>query len=358
MKISRSDTEYLKGIAILLMLGHHLFAFPERILSPSFFIPLPGGLNIEGLAGSFGKICVGVFLFLSGYGFAVSGLKGFRYYAEKVWRFLQVYWFYFAIFIPIGLVFFNHVTFFNSTTPRYEADPMLFILNASALTFSYNEEWWFVQPYLLLVLSAPLTLRLAKKPPVLIALSAALYNFAWILEWKGLNTPYISAVWIFRWQLPFVIGVLAAVWSARIEAALERMRRTSPVIIPVAAGTGTAFLWNRLHVTGLILATPLFLILCLELKRWMRGGWRLFTFTGGYSFPIWLTHSFFCYYYWQKAVYWPKYSPLVFLNLAVMSLAVCMAAEKLRAATFALPGRLRSAWTEYRMKRDGCRPES
>lgn len=31
MFINKSDSDYLKGIAISLMLIHHLFAFPERI---------------------------------------------------------------------------------------------------------------------------------------------------------------------------------------------------------------------------------------------------------------------------------------------------------------------------------------
>lgn len=341
MKIDRRETEYLKGIAILLMLGHHLFAFPDRILPPNFYIPIPGGLHLEETAGAFGKICVGIFLFLSGYGFAVNGVKPFRYYTEKIWRFFHVYWFYFILFIPIGLIFFSHVTFFNSSTPRYETKPLLFLLNFTALTFSYNEEWWFVQPYLLLVLSCPLTLRLAKKPAALLAAGIALYNLAWILESRGLNTPYVSAVWFCRWQLPFVLGILAVTWQTRITAMLTRAEGVSRILTAGVCAASTALLWHWLGQTGLILSTPLFICLCLQVKKMTGRGWELFVFLGGYSFPLWLTHSFICYYYWQNAVYWPKYSPLVFLNLTLMTLVICIAAEKFRAAIFAFPDVIR-----------------
>ena len=36
---------------------------------------------------------------------------------------------------------------------------------------------------------------------------------------------------------------------------------------------------------------------------------------------MWLTHSFFCYYWCQKLVFAPKYSPVIFLWLLALSYA-------------------------------------
>jgi hypothetical protein len=47
---------------------------------------------------------------------------------------------------------------------------------------------------------------------------------------------------------------------------------------------------------------------------------KIFTYLGEYSFPLWLVHSFFCYYYFQDIIYFPKWSPLVFMLLVTMSL--------------------------------------
>jgi peptidoglycan/LPS O-acetylase OafA/YrhL len=43
-------------------------------------------------------------------------------------------------------------------------------------------------------------------------------------------------------------------------------------------------------------------------------------YLGEYSFPLWLVHSFFCYYYFQDIIYFPKWSPFIFMLLITMSL--------------------------------------
>lgn len=62
---SREDTKLVKGFAILLMLYHHLFAFPNRIQDGSSYISLFSVLGIDSaeLLGLFGKMCVALFLF-------------------------------------------------------------------------------------------------------------------------------------------------------------------------------------------------------------------------------------------------------------------------------------------------------
>lgn len=44
---SREDTKLVKGFAIILMLYHHLFAFPNRIQDGSSYIPV---LEFSGIA--------------------------------------------------------------------------------------------------------------------------------------------------------------------------------------------------------------------------------------------------------------------------------------------------------------------
>jgi hypothetical protein len=343
VEIRKQDTDYLKGIAILLMFAHHLFAFPERILPPASYIPLIQGYHIEELFGSFGKICVAVFLFLSGYGFAINGKTSLKYYSEKVLRFFQIYWFYFALFIPIGFFFFPHVTFFYSTTPRFDHRPSLVILNALALTFSYNGEWWFVQPYLLLVISFPLTMKLAKKPVLLILASIAMFETATQMMRHGFDTPYISAVWLLLWQVPFMTGVLFALYRKQIGKAFI-FSRGKTGMIPVAVSlVFIPVIWHFYAIPGLMAATPFFLYLCLVLRRIAGEREMVLSFLGSLSFPMWLTHSFFCYYYWQKIVYYPRFSILVFINLTILTAATCFIAEKARIRIFALSAKTYTA---------------
>lgn len=67
--LSKRETQALHGLAILLMLYHHLFCIQTRI-HVSYYSLL--GRGIEEKAAWFGKICVAIFAFTSGYGLCKS----------------------------------------------------------------------------------------------------------------------------------------------------------------------------------------------------------------------------------------------------------------------------------------------
>ncbi len=66
-KFDKNVTSQMKALALLLMLEHHLWRHQEMIHY--------GAISYSGILeqiSSFGKICVGIFLFLSGYGLMAS----------------------------------------------------------------------------------------------------------------------------------------------------------------------------------------------------------------------------------------------------------------------------------------------
>lgn len=67
LTLSIYDTFVLKGIAILTMLFHHVYACP-----PDTAEPYSGVLLWLGILG---KVCVALFLFCSGYGLSVQFAK-------------------------------------------------------------------------------------------------------------------------------------------------------------------------------------------------------------------------------------------------------------------------------------------
>ena len=69
MEFTKRDTKFIKGVAICLMLYHHLFAFPERV-TEGVFISLWSfnDTNLSVCLGAFGRICVPLFTLMSGYG--------------------------------------------------------------------------------------------------------------------------------------------------------------------------------------------------------------------------------------------------------------------------------------------------
>lgn len=67
MKFSRDDTRVAKATAVILMCMHHLFAFPNRFPEGVTYISMfPWDLEYD--LGCVGKICVAMFVFLSGFG--------------------------------------------------------------------------------------------------------------------------------------------------------------------------------------------------------------------------------------------------------------------------------------------------
>ena len=73
MTFTKDDTKVVKAIAVMLMLYHHLFGFPERIYNNYInLIPTINNHNISFLIASFGKICVTIFIFLAGYSSYIS----------------------------------------------------------------------------------------------------------------------------------------------------------------------------------------------------------------------------------------------------------------------------------------------
>ena len=68
-QFTKDDTTLMKGLAILLMLAHHLWGFGDRLVSELPMISVTArGMEFAGLIGGYGKICVSMFMFLGGFG--------------------------------------------------------------------------------------------------------------------------------------------------------------------------------------------------------------------------------------------------------------------------------------------------
>ena len=77
--ITKEQSKMIQGLAIIMMLYHHLFATPEIFGIEYFSLLNIGGINIEQKMAWFFKICVGIFAFMVGYGYAYSKNKDLKY---------------------------------------------------------------------------------------------------------------------------------------------------------------------------------------------------------------------------------------------------------------------------------------
>lgn len=91
-----------------------------------------------------GSFCVPLYIFLSGYGFFTLYEKTQEHTMSPIRRSLKLllnYWVVFAIFVPMGCII----------APEDYSLSTECILIFTTLINSYNNEWWFLFPYLLLV---------------------------------------------------------------------------------------------------------------------------------------------------------------------------------------------------------------
>lgn len=110
---NKENCFYIKAIAIILMIVHHFFGFPDWLLANNLYYSIGNiaGRPIEVFIGEICKICVCIFLFITGYGTYITlnnkktKIK-IKYCFSKCLKLLLMYWISLIIFvIPIISIF-------------------------------------------------------------------------------------------------------------------------------------------------------------------------------------------------------------------------------------------------------------
>lgn len=331
--LTKNDTLVLKGVAILAMLMHHVFS------------PFAGtGFFIDQLQGM-GKVCVALFVLLSGYGLSVGYQRitppsialregcqnpGFGELATLVIRrlvkFYLNYWAVFFVAVPIGVFLFG-----RPIDAGYEEGTNVIkhfvwdILGVNG-TGSYNATWWFNKLILTLYLISPVVFVFLQKYPLgtLIAiflmqrfklfggnlnvyLMAFALGFVWAQE-TGLIHKVVSR--IPRWLGPVIAWVLLFVTMC--------LRQQGLVLAPtewdtyLALAIAVCVVWSNPRVAVLDKALG---------------------FLGKHSMNIYLTHTFISYYFCREALYTIQSPWLVLLIVLAASLVLSLLLEGLKTIT-------------------------
>ena len=151
--LSKEDSKILKGYSILIMIWLHTFLYKNDVDSLNNLIFI-GQTPLVTIIRNFCSICVFLYLFLGGYGlfitYANKKLQSFR----RVFYLYLNYWIVFALLIPIGCII---------RPELYPGNLSKLILNLIAWDYSYNSSWWFLFPYILIILSSGLLFKLLNK---------------------------------------------------------------------------------------------------------------------------------------------------------------------------------------------------
>jgi hypothetical protein len=328
---TREDTAILKGLAILMMLFHHLFTYDYRLAEGVGYISLGSyyGSKYETILGAFCQLCVAMFLLLGGYGTWLSyehAQNRREKWLHKIGTLYLGFWKVFIIFIPIAILL--------NDPAVVPVQPLAMLENLLALRLTYNEEWWFLTPYLLLSLAFPLIYRWLGRKHAMPWLDAALIVALQVPIQKLLPQamaeipfgPQVAGTLLWQqfyaalyWAGPFLLGCLAAKenWLAR---AWEKLGCTWARYL-FSAAILLVVLYTRMFGgrTFDCVFSLLFILAAGAILRDIPGLRRFLAAFGQRSMTMWLVHSFYCYHFCQAFVYSPRWPLLIFALLAAMS---------------------------------------
>lgn len=322
--MTKSDTRQLKGLAILMMLWLHLFSNEETAGHLSYWLSYINGLPLAYSLTRLASCCVPIYIFLGGYGLAATYQTAPAHQLHVGRRALALmanYWLVFLIFIPIGCLV---------NPDRYPGDWPTFLLNVTAIIYSYNGAWWFLLPYILLTLTAPYFISRSQRSSrsqdvVMIAVLAFVNVGVYMLK----SALPLSDTWPFPGVLTmlhyvsmlllFILGILAVKYQGewrlvsgeRLTANRKLAALCLVVLCLVKMLLGSSSLLN---VPFVVLLIPL--LLALKWPRWLH---RMLEFLGLHSTNMWLIHYFF-YYMWGDLIYTLRYPVLIFAVLTLASL--------------------------------------
>lgn len=342
-RFSRQDTKALKGVAILLMLMHHLLAFPDRLPTKYQYAVSAAALKQLTTVGSFGKICVYIFMFLGGLGLAKQ-IQAHRFHLlKKIWGLYRVYWRVFLIFVPLGFLFF-------SKQPRYSKAFMWnrfarfsfgkFLQNLTGYASSYNGEWWFVRVFVAAIFLGTIYYYLTEKINN-VYLETGLVLFTSVFTVKFLPaliklSPFSSLASSYLWMqlfMPnaFICSYLFGIVFGKYDvfANLRRLFSSYNAFWRAMVGLlliACAFYFQE-NVFGnvsemMLVITPVFMTGCLLLLDLSAKASKVLRYFGRMSTNLWLIHTFFCYYFYPFtiAVFWSRNPLVAYLTLLLLAL--------------------------------------
>lgn len=159
-------TKLLKGGGILLLFLHHILNN-----SYSYVSILPRSILLHLV--SLGKICVGIFFILSGYGMYSSFLHkqgkscwdDFKFVGKHVIKLFFSYWIIFLVFVPISIFFGYNCVEVYSRTGNFIVNILSEIMGMAFLfsTPSMNNTWWYLDVTIVFYCISPLLFRLTQK---------------------------------------------------------------------------------------------------------------------------------------------------------------------------------------------------
>lgn len=305
--LSKSNSLILKGGGILLMLVHHLFY--SEWSQPLYDDITIRGVGVVNQIGHFCKLCVAVFVFVSGYGLAAStplNVKLKDFYWRRFKKLYLNYWYIWLLFVPICYFVFGR-TFTDAYGEHATVKGVLDFFGLLKMfgVDSYNPTWWFYNCIIILYLLFPLLNKWLLKSTYLLVSVTITCGLLFFIPGVNVISGYLFA---------FLLGMLMAkmpvewlkdtkwwhIMIALLMLSLWRLTRSCPTQI----------------ADGLLCAGMALMVYKIQWSKWLGNAMESL---GKHSMNMFLTHTFIYYFWFSKYIYITRNPLLIFLSLLVSS---------------------------------------
>ena len=312
-KFDISITNASKGMALMLILWHHLF----------YEKPESGWLVFQ--TALLAKVCVGIYVILSGYGLAESikhkKLDITSFFKRRLVKLYMNYWLIALIFIPIGTLFMGRTleSVFGEYAYFKLLIQMLGLHMYTSVSYGYNATWWFMSLIIVLYAIFPFVFLLTKK-----------FKF-WFLAFCAVLL-FVPIPLVNDWIFPFAVGVYLSQNDGfvRMFAWLQK-QGTLRFAVLLALTIFVAWYRQNGYLFDSIRADTVFGILLIlwttELILVSSRAKKALEFIGVHSFNIFLFHTFIYYYYFPNFIYSFQNPLLIFAVLLGTCLVISVGIE-------------------------------
>lgn len=335
---TKEETNRCKGIAILMMLFHHLFNDYEEYAGYAIqYWPLTGDQTIH--LGLLCKVCVTIFVFLSGYGIAAVYTAKFKnkepdrqqiwkFTISRYWKLMAGYWFVFILallFSGLG----------RTPMQAYGTDLktaiVYFVIDFWGLSFAFhtptlNPTWWYMSVALYIIFLMPFIMKLVKKTGIFLMIAASM-SFIQMAEIQSVASTYVFGLLLGIFCFEYDIF---GKWMVLLEK-----KKGSFLIKSLFLFAATILLLKfRMNynyygiVDGLIAMTLCgFSMMVFSKIPLMNKGLEIL---GIHSANIFLIHNLLYSYYFLGFYYSFRYPAVILAVLTVTSLLVSVAIERIK----------------------------
>lgn len=310
--ITRQQSYVIQGAAILLMLWHHFFSDIQFCGDKLFF----WNSEVVWRAAWFGKICVALFAFVSGYGmfyalkrngeesFFPRLLQDYKIVFRQLLFLYLKYWLVFLLLPGMELL-----------TGFRRFDMGEFLGNLLGFSSTYQPTWWYMGQYVKMLLLLPLLElffyafpeREEKKRRIcffgILSALGVLFTAVGLTLYRPLWDFLLNAARNLRisYFLPFCIGFLIARFRLYplLASKLERIgkkgnTRLSAVVLIATVAVRVALSDSASYAETDFLLVPIFAYTLLTLLQFAPPLEKVLAWFGRQSTYMWLFHGFFC----------------------------------------------------------------